>query len=468
MKRLLRSQFVLTAIILCVIGIGPSLALMRYQPAQAASGDWSTFLFDNTRSGFNPAETTINQQTAPTLKVHWSRRVFSHISAEPVAANGLLYWGDWSGVEHASSLSDGSDVWTTNLGTSTANCAPQPHGVASTSTIATEVIGGVSTPVDYVGGGANATFYALNANTGAIIWQTQLSTQAGAYIWSSPALYNGSVYVGLSSLMDCPLIQGQVLQLDAVSGAIQHTFNVVPNGCIGGSVWSSPAIDSNLGIVYVSTGNPGKSCVSTETMAPALLALSTTDLSLIGYWQVPRTQQNPDADFGATPTLFQATINGTLHQMVGLINKNGIYYAFDRTNVSAGPLWQVKLGTGTPQGSNLSSSAWDGTYLYVSAYKTTINGVTCNGSLRALDPSSGAFLWQDCLPVNALDPVTGVPGLAILGFSTSLVIVDSSTGNTLFTFQDKNTGSKFYAPASISNGVLYVGNADGKLYAIGP
>src|SRR5579884_3807571 len=213
MKRLLRSQFVLTAIILCVIGIGPSLALMRYQPAQAASGDWSTFLFDNTRSGFNPAETTINKQTAPTLKVHWSRMVFSHISAEPVAANGMLYWGDWSGVEHASSLSDGSDVWTASLGTSTANCAPQPHGVASTSTIATEVIGGVSTPVDYVGGGANATFYALNANTGAIIWQTQLSTQAGAYIWSSPALYNGSVYVGLASLNDCPLVRAGVFQL---------------------------------------------------------------------------------------------------------------------------------------------------------------------------------------------------------------------------------------------------------------
>src|SRR5579885_1123735 len=395
MKSFLRSKLFLSLIALILIVVGPFTLFLRHQVVQAATGDWSTFLFDNSRSGFNGAETVINQQTAPKLTVHWTHVAGASISDEPVAANGLLYWGDWSGVEHASSLSDGSDVWTTNLGTSTANCAPQPHGVASTSTIATEVIGGVSTPVDYVGGGGNATFYALNANTGAIIWQTQLSTQAGAYIWSSPALYNGSVYVGLSSLMDCPLIQGQVLQLDAVSGGIQHTFNVVPNGCIGGSVWSSPAIDSNLGIVYVSTGNPGKSCVSTETMAPALLALSTTDLSLIGYWQVPRTQQNPDAGFGATPTLFQATINGTLHQMVGLINKNGIYYAFDRTNVSAGPLWQVKLGTGTPQGSNLSSSAWDGTYLYVSAYKTTINGVTCNGSLRALDPSSGAFLWQE-------------------------------------------------------------------------
>jgi outer membrane protein assembly factor BamB len=468
MKRFLRSTLVLASIALVLLRVGSFSGLVRQQAAQAATGDWPTFLFDNTRSGFNGAETTINPSTAPNLKVHWSRHVFSHISAEPVEANGMVYWGSWDGVEHASSLTTGSDVWTINLGTTNDTCGSQPHGVTSTATIATEVIGGVSTPVDYVGGGGNATFYALNANTGAIIWQTQLSSQPGAYIWSSPALYNGSIYEGLSSLMDCPLVQGAVLQLDAVSGAIQHIFNTVPAGCVGGSVWSSPSIDSTLGIVYVSTGNAGKGCATPETMTSALLALSATDLSLVGSWQIPANQLIPDADFGATPTLFSATISGTVHQMVGVINKNGIYYAFDRTNVSAGPLWQMRLGAATPAGLNVSSSSWDGTSLYVAAYKTTINGTTCGGSLSALGPASGAFLWQDCLTTNAQDPVITVPGLAIIGYSTSLLVVDSSTGNILFTFRDRSPGSKFFAPASISNGVLYVGNADGKLYAIGP
>src|SRR5579885_1445880 len=153
MKSFLRSKLFLSLIALILIVVGPFTLFLRHQVVQAATGDWSTFLFDNSRSGFNGAETVINQQTAPKLTVHWTHVAGASISDEPVAANGLLYWGDWSGVEHASSLSDGSDVWTTNLGTSTANCAPQPHGVASTSTIATEVIGGVSTPVDYVGVG---------------------------------------------------------------------------------------------------------------------------------------------------------------------------------------------------------------------------------------------------------------------------------------------------------------------------
>ena len=467
MKRLSKSRLALGLIVLVIITAGALSILSRQRAAQAASGDWPTFLFDSTRPGFNGAETIINPQTAPNLKVHWKRANSSTISAEPVEANGMLYWGSWDGVEHASRLSDGTDVWTDQLGTSIGSCVTSPYGVTSTATIATEVIGGVSTPVDYVGGGGNATFYALDANTGAVIWQTQLSSQAGAYIWSSPALYNGSVYVGLSSLNGCPLVQGALVQLDAVSGAIQHTFNTVPNGCIGGSVWSSPTIDPNLGIVYVSTGNGG-SCSTTETLTEALLALNATDLSLLGSWQVPKVQELRDGDFGATPTLFSATIGGTLHQMVGLINKNGIYYAFDRTNVSAGPLWQVQLAKPNPNGFNISSSSWDGTTLYVAAAKTTINGVTCNGSLRALDPASGAFLWQDCLAVNAPAPVIGVPGLVVVGVGITLMIVDSSMGNTLFTLRDSSARSKFFAPASISNGVLYTGNADGKLYAIGP
>ncbi len=231
-------------------------------------------------------------------------------------------------------------------------------------------------------------------------------------------------------------------------------------------MWSSPTIDASLNTVYVSTGNAG-TCSTTETMASALIELRATDLSLVGSWQVPASQQIGDDDYGATPTLFKATIGGVSHKMVGLINKNGIYYALDRTTISAGPVWQVQLAAPSSTGVNISSSAWDGRDLYVAAAKTTINGTSCSGSLRALNPASGAFLWQDCLSTNTLAPVIAVPGLAEVGFGTSMLIVNASTGTPLFTYQDTMKGSKFLAPASISNGVLYIGNADGTLYAFG-
>ena len=43
----------------------------------------------------------------------------------------------------------------------------------------------------------------------------------------------------------------------------------------------------------------------------------------------------------------------------------------------------------------------------------------------------------------------------------------SSDGHRLYTHADTNNNSHYYGPASISNGVLYIGNFDGYLYAFG-
>jgi hypothetical protein len=154
--------------------------------------------------------------------------------------------------------------------------------------------------------------------------------------------------------------------------------------------------------------------------------------------------------------------------MVGLLNKNGIYYAFDRNNISAGPLWQVPLAAPAANGeNNVSSAAWDGTNLYAAAASTQINGTTCTGSLRALNPASGNFIWSDCFTSDIFGPVTAVPGLAEVGSGTSIILVATTNGNQLFNFQDTNANSQFEGPGTISNGMLYHGNTDGYLYAIG-
>ena len=74
------------------------------------------------------------------------------------------------------------------------------------------------------------------------------------FVWSSPAVFGNSVYIGVASFGDCPLVQGQLLQLDRITGALQHTFNVVPNGCTGGGVWGSPTIDAAAGTIYFDHG----------------------------------------------------------------------------------------------------------------------------------------------------------------------------------------------------------------------
>jgi len=433
--------------------------------AHATSGDWSTFLAGNARSGYNEAETAIDPTNAQNLKKDWTYSTGGEISAEPVVANGQIYLGSWDGNEYATDL-NGRKIWSAPIGGQTPNCShSQTFGVASTSTVANVLINGTSTPVVFVGGRDTntkvASLYALNVATGGVIWETQLSSSSGSFSWSSPALYNGSVYMGLASYDDCPLVRGALVQLDATTGAIQHTFYVVPGDCLGGSIWSSPTIDEANGTVYVTTGNNGP-CSTTEIYAQAIIKLNASDLSFIDSWQVPTSQHGVDSDFGATPTLFTATYGGSTHQMVGAVNKNGIYYAFDRSSLSAGPIWTAKISTSTI---SISSSAWDGTTLYVAGRTTSIGGVSCKGSIRALDPASGHFIWQDCLNSGGvLAPVSAIPGVVFVGEGVYFLAINASTGNILFKF---NTGSNINDGASISNGVVYIGNNTGTLYAFG-
>ena len=268
-------------------------------------------------------------------------------------------------------------------------------------------------------------------------------------------------------------MQGKLFRLSATTGAIQNTFNVVPSGCTGGTIWGSPTIDASDGSVYFATGNPG-TCSSGEPYAPALVKLKASNLSYIDSWQVPQNQQIDDSDFGATPTLFSATIGGVTHSLLGVVNKNGVYYAFDRTAIGHGYIWSAHIATigggcGPDCGDgSISSSAWDGSTLYIAGGQTTVGGTSCKGSLRAVNPATGAFIWEHCMAQGpVLGAVTMVPGVAVVGEGNTFMAVAASDGHTLFTFTDSNSNSNFYGPASISNGVLYIGDFDGLMYAFG-
>lgn len=435
-----------------------------------SSNDWPTYLADNQRHSYNSSETILNPQTVSQMKIHWQNQSGAPMASEPVVANGLVYWGSWDGYEHATDPSTGTDVWKTFLGQTKSCLHHMTFGVQSTATITSEVINGVATTVDIVGGG-DAQLYALDANQGTVLWHTPLSTLSGSFIHSSPAVYNGSVYIGLSSADACPFIPGQMLQVNASTGAIQNTFNVVPNGCLGGGIWGSPAIDSGLGLLYIATGSNVISCHQREPLTDALLALHTTDLSLVASWKIPKAQQIGDGDFGSTPTFFEASSGGTLHHMVGLINKNSYYYAFDRTNIAAGPLWekQIALPGYSPEigKGSIASSAVNTQSVFVATGAATLNGKSCAGSLASLKQGTGTLNWQMCLNAPVLAPVISTPGLVVVGVGNTMEVIDAVKGVALYTYQDTNSNSLFWGAATISNGVLYEENMDGTLDAFG-
>jgi len=77
----------------------------------------------------------------------------------------------------------------------------------------------------------------------------------------------------------------------------------------------------------------------------AVIKLSAADLSPIDAWRVPRSEQVFDSDFGSTPTVFDGTIapGGSMRPLVGVANKNGTFYVFDRGSLAPGPVARLQI-----------------------------------------------------------------------------------------------------------------------------
>jgi len=169
-----------------------------------------------------------------------------------VVANVLSPIGAWDGNEYAAGMT-GTKIWSTPIASQTPNCSGgQIFGVVSTATVADVTINGTSTSVVYVGGRDPslklASVYALDAASSAIIWKAPLSSSTGGFSWSSPAVYNGSAYIGLASVDDCPLVRGALPQLDAVTGKFIWQDCLKDGGVLG-------PVSAVSGVVFVSEGS---------------------------------------------------------------------------------------------------------------------------------------------------------------------------------------------------------------------
>jgi outer membrane protein assembly factor BamB len=446
-----------------------------------------TYHGNNARTGFT-TNTSITATNATSLHLRWSMRSSAIISNQPIVAGNTVYWADWSGHMHATSTS-GQARWSTFLGvTPKPKGCPYPlptQGIVSSPTVGR--VGGRN--LLWVGGGAGQ-LVALNASSGRIVWQTRLRTEPGDTAWSSPALYNGSIYEGMASFNDCPVVNGSFDRINATTGAIQAVNHLSQTeGCIGPGVWSSPSVDPSTNSIYVSTSNanlrstPSDTCESPDQ--EAILQLDATTLAVKSVWKVPVSKQASDSDFGASPMLFTATIDGVERQLIGAENKNGVYYVLDRTDLAAGPAWTYTAETTATVGGSacqnvntLSPSAWAGPGSPVIVAGIARQGSNCLGTLAALNPATGQPEWQVPLSGTVLGAVTEVPGLVAVGAGRSVVVLSASTGKLLYSYTEalhypphephSVFQGWFWGPTSISGPNLYAGNEDGHVRVFTP
>jgi outer membrane protein assembly factor BamB len=238
--------------------------------AAGAAAQWITYHADNSRSGVDNTEPSLDP-----LRPAWTSRLDgAAVFGQPVVADGRVFVGTEDDDVYALDAHDGRILWQASIGQPLVDVVAQvgcgdidPLGITSTPVVDTArstvfVVGEVSTggagPVRHLLVGFNVysgaeTLRALADPPGLPADQLLHMQQRAAL-----ALGNGRVYVGFGGLAgDCGTYHGWVVGVPETGTSAAVEFNATPNGT-GGAVWNGgggPSIDS-AGDLYVTTGNP--------------------------------------------------------------------------------------------------------------------------------------------------------------------------------------------------------------------
>jgi hypothetical protein len=290
------------------------------------------------------------------------------------------------------------------------------------------------------------------------------SAAGGHYNWSSPLIVGNFAYVGIASLGDCPLVQGQLLKVDLTAHAIAATLNLVSNGFQGGGIWTSPAYDPGLGRIFTTTGTETSDA---ETYAQAVLGIDPTNMTVVDSWHLPENQAVADSDWTTSTMLY--TDSGGRNLLVAT-NKNGFTYAFLRSNLAAGPVWSQQVAIGTEcaacGNSTVSSAALGAGQIYQAGGTTTVGGVGYAGQVQALNPSTGAIIWQHPEAGPVIGAVTYMNGMVIVGAGSGVELLEATTGHRLYSY-DTGPGNLIFAAPAVADGTIIIGNTSGTILAFG-
>jgi quinohemoprotein ethanol dehydrogenase len=190
---------------------------------------------------------------------------------------------------------------------------------------------------------------ALDMRTGREAWSVQAERwQEGFSITSAPLYLDGMLITGFSGAEFG--VRGRVKAYDARNGKLLWTFHTIPgpgevghdtwpqdNGVWqkgGGTVWHTPAVDRELGLIYFSTGNPGPDFNGYVRPGDNLFTASIVAIEArTGKYRWHFQQVHHDIwDYDAPNpvVLFDATVDGVLRKGLAQVGKTGWAYILDR------------------------------------------------------------------------------------------------------------------------------------------
>ena len=450
--------------------------------AVPGASDWPSYLRGAVHSSVDPTDTSITAANVGHLRTLWHftpdpatlpGQPKAAFDASATVVGGVVYIGSRTGIFYALSASTGAVVWKRQLGFGSSTLCPA-KGIVGAATVAADPVDAKLT-VYAVGA---QYLYALNAVDGTVRWKTAIgpATAAGAahyFNWASPTVAGGRVFIGLAANCESHLIRGGVVAVDQHTGATQNTYYATPARTVGASVWSSEASDGTS--VWVTTGNPDPHGTAVYD-AYSIVRLTASTLVKVDKWTIVQGQA-ADLDFGSSPTLFQTTTGGVTGQAVAACNKNGFLYAWGQTSLASGPIWARQVSSPGANGTScITSPAYDGAahLLIVAANNSTIGTLAVAGAVRALNPNTGAVVWEQALPCAAMgspavDAATGLVAVPTYACSPStsgaVHVFSESTGAPLATLA---AGGTIAAQPVFAEGDLFVAGETTGLTALAP
>ena len=312
--------------------------------------------------------------------------------------------------------------------------------------------------------------YALDAATGKMKW----SFQGGSWFDSSPAVSGGVVYCGCND--------GYLYAIDAKTGnkiwQLQARYGWRSSPAIANGIIYIGNDDGNLYAVDAKTGkgiwrrSAGDMVISSPAVSNGIVIVGSSS-GLVYSFNAKNGQERLQFQTSDIVTGSPTIKNGVAY----VTDSDGYIYAIDMS--ARNWLWENKL-----------KYYWNILYIYGVAPKP---------------PVTSGFLWSSFLGfgINAASSAAIVDNNAYLGAGENVVSVDLTTHKVGWTFKtgdlvlsspavagnavivgssdghiyalDRSTGQKLWdittgsavtSSPAIADGVVYIGSEDGKLYAI--
>lgn len=232
-----------------------ALLVAATQSAVAAntSASWIFAGHDLSNSRTQPAETKINADNAARLAVKWTFHTHGDVSATPTVANGVVYFPDWGGYINALNASTGALIWQRAV----SSYAGETAGAVSRTSPAiygNEIIFGDNFGTAQSNG---AHVLAVNATTGKLLWNVKVDTNPAAIITGNPVVADGMIIVGVSSNEEADTTAVPNYPCCSFRGKV-----VALNPSTGATIWQRYTVPSNTGIADDDSNTP---CTSAGT-----------------------------------------------------------------------------------------------------------------------------------------------------------------------------------------------------------